>query len=573
MRTRKLLALLLALLMVTSLALTACGGDEDVDSGTGSDITDNNGNDATNGEDEIKYADEQVLNYCFNADPPCLDPQLSTDTTSSTIMNDTLEGIIRMDHDGTAKEGSGMATSWDVSDDALTYTFHLRDANWTDGVPVTAYDFEYSWIRALDPATASQYAFLVYPIVNAQEFNSGEITDPSEVGIKALDEKTIQVTLKQQDPVFVSKLQHSTFFPSRKDLVEKYGDSYGQDFDKTEYCGPFKVVEWVHEQNLRLVKNEGYWDKDVVKIEEINIVINSDTNTRINLYETGEIDSVSIAPQFIDTYRDQLKILIKAGTRFFSYNTKNEFLASEKIRNAIARGWDRELYNETRYKGTRPSAYAFVPPGMPGAPIATYFRDANGMELFTDMHHGAAVKDEVLKLLEEGLAEVGKTKADIDGALAYSCTDSDAALQDAQIYQQMWKENLGFEIGIEQATWRVHLDKMHTGEFTMGYMGWVGDYNDPMTFMDLYITESSFNDPGWSNAEFDALIEKANTTVDAKERMQAMLDAEKILMKELPISPYSYIADPYVQRDYVQNIVRLPILVDSGKKWAYVLEH
>ncbi len=563
MKVKKLCALFLVLVLLISLGITACRREEAPE---GPD----DGKDVVPGQD---LAEEQVLRLISSSEPPCLDPQLSTDTTSSEILNDCLEGIIRMDEEGIPKKDSGMATNWDVSEDGLVYTFHLRDAKWTDGEPVSADDFAYAWTRVLDPDTASNYAFLAYPIKNAQAYNAREITDANELGIEVVDEKTLKVTLEKPDPIFVSKLQHSTFFPSRKDLVEKYGDEYALDVGKMEWCGPFKVTEWVHEQSIVMEKNEDYWDADTVKLERVEYTINNDSNTAVNMYETEEVDYLGVPSQFIDKYKDQALMIYQAGTRYMIFNTESEFMKNEKIRQSISRGLDRVLYNETRYKGTRPSAYAFVPPGMPGTPIAKTFREANGNELFTDMQQGGEVKSEINKLFEDGLKELGKTKDGIDNKIEYSTTDSDAALQDAQVYQQMWKENLGIKVGIRQQTWKVHLSSIDNGDFDFGYMGWVGDYNDAMTFLDLFVTGGSFNRGKWSNSEYDALIEKANTTLDERERMQAMLDAEKILIDEMAIAPYSYITRLVIERDYVKGIVRLPLLVSSGKKWAYILEH
>ncbi|MTI65404.1 MAG: peptide ABC transporter substrate-binding protein [Firmicutes bacterium] len=572
MKKRKLLALMLALAMVFSLVLTGCAGggeepaDEPEQQEEPKDDDTDKPEDTSDSEEDSGLAEEQVLKINWRSEPPNLDPQISQDATSSRILIDTLEGIIRMNDKGQVEEGSGMAKSWDVNEDGTKYTFHLRDAKWSDGKKVTAGDFAFSWKRALAPETGSTYAFIAYDIKNGEAYNTGKIDDPSKVGVTAKDDNTLVVELESPNPAFLSKLQHSTFLPAREDLLEKYGEKYGSEVEYLPSCGPFKITEWAHEQELVMEKNDNYWDADAVKLERIEGVMVRDSNTTMNLYETGQLDWVLVPSQYLEKYKEKLQKSPEAACFYYTFNTKNEFFQNVKIRKAFTMAIDREKILELRTHGITPPAFGFVPPGMPGPGDKT-FREANG-DQFYDLGKGSEVKDEVNKLFEEGLKEIGKTREDMNGT-KFLTYDSDNSLQVAQIWQQAWKENLGVDIEIEQATFKIKIDRENKGDFAFSYSGWIGDYNDPMTFMDMWVTGGSQNTANWSNEEYDKLIKKAQTT-SGEERMQAMLDAEKILLDEFPIAPYDFSVRSRLQKPYVKGVIRLPLQMTNGLKYAYI---
>jgi oligopeptide transport system substrate-binding protein len=557
--------MLLIFALVFTVALAGCGDDSDTDSGSDDTNTSDDEKDNDVEGDDTEMADEQVLRVNWSSEPPSLDPQISQDATSSQILIDSLEGIIRMDEDAVPEEGSGMAESWEVNEDGTEYIFKLRDAKWSDGEPVTAGDFEFSWKRALDPATASTYAFMAYDIKNGEAYNTGEIKDASEVGVMAEDDKTLKVTLEAPNPSFLSKLQHSTFLPSREDKVKEYGDKYASDVEYMVFNGPFTVVEWEHENKLNMEKNPEYWNAENVKLDRIEGVMVTDPNTVMNLYETGELDYVSVPSQYFEQYKDDLTTYPQASTYYYTFNTENEFFKNAKIRKAFAMAIDRTKIQETRTQGIVPPAWAFVPPGLPGLEGQT-FRDSNG-ELLKDLGNGSSA-EEVKKMLDEGLEEIGKTAADMEG-IKFLTYDSENSLQVAQIWQQYWKENLGVDVGIEQSTFKIKIDRENKKDFAFSYSGWIGDYNDPMTFMDMWITGGPQNTAGWSSEEYDELIKKAQTTT-GDERMQAMMDAEKILMDELPISPVNHSVDVLLENPKMKGVVRLPLQVTDGLYKAYL---
>ncbi|WP_425446375.1 peptide ABC transporter substrate-binding protein [Dethiothermospora halolimnae] len=602
MKKSKWLVLLLVVTLIASLTLTACGGnDEDTSSDAKiEDKTDDSAKDQdedkkeedTNKEEEKKeeakapegfttdtaslskdiLAKEQVLSVNLGEEPPCLDPQVSTDGTSSTILNDTLEGLIRMDHTGEVKKGSGMAIDWTLSDDKTVYTFKLREANWSDGTPVTAHDFEYSWKRIMDPELASDYAFMTYDIKNSEAFYKGEITDPSQIGVKALDDHTLEVTLGKPNPTFLSKLQHSTFFPSRKDMVEELGNKYASEADLVPSNGPFKVAEWKHESKVILEKNPEYWDADSVILDKINFHIIKNSNSVVGMYKTGELDYIGVPQQFIDEYIDELQLIPQAFSVYRTFNNEHKYLKNKKLRNAFARAIDQTKIYETMDKGLSQAAYGWVPTGIAGYDGKT-FREIAGKKLFKDVGTGYS-KEDLDKLYNEALEELGATTEEISDGLRVMTGQTDSALKYVQIYQQMLESNLGVKVTIEQNTWKVRLDKQASGDFeiTTG-SGWIGDYNDAMTFMDLMMSDNPQNRARWSNAEYDRLVQSAMDTFDAKKRVDSMIEAEKILIDDMPVHPYEFNVSRLLERPYVKNIVRLPLQVTSGKKWAYILKH
>ncbi|WP_427340264.1 peptide ABC transporter substrate-binding protein [Caloranaerobacter sp. DY30410] len=572
MKRSKWLILALVFTMVLSLALAGCGQTNDTEQPpTGKEEQKETDEQAPNDTGEEKLAKEQVLKINLGTEPPDLDPQTTTDTVSFVLLNATLEGLVRLNPDGSV--GKGLAESWTISDDGKTYTFKLRDAKWSDGDPITAYDFEYAWKRAIDPKTASSYAYQFYGIKNAYAFNTGEITDPNEVGVKALDEKTLQVELERPMPYFLSLTSFITYLPAKKAAVEKWGDEYAADADKMVFSGPFVITKWDHEQKIILEKNPNYWDADSVKLERIECDMINDTNTPINLYETGELDITGVPAEFLDNHKDSPEFvrMADATTFYLEFNCKDKFFSNKKIRKAFSLAINRDAYvNGVLANGSIP-AYGFVPGGIPGK-AGGEFRKQNGDLIYDVGTKGQAAIDEANKLLEEGLKEVGATKEELAKHVSYLTGDSDVARKLAQALQQMWKNNLGIEVPIESVSFKIRLQKMDQADYTIVGAGWGADYNDPMTFMDMWVTDGGNNDAFWSNAKYDELIEKANNST-GDERMEYMLEAERLLMEEMPIAPTYFAARNFLQKPYVKGVARFPVGVSTEYKWAYVLEH
>ncbi|MGF7396060.1 peptide ABC transporter substrate-binding protein [Thermoanaerobacterium thermosaccharolyticum] len=539
---KKIVIIGLVLLMALSAVLAGCGG-------SASNSASNSGN------------DKQVLNLNLIQEPPTLDPQKATDVVSIDILTEILDGLTRYDKDGKIKPGSGLAKSWDISNDGLTYTFHLRDAKWSDGNPITAEDFEYAWKRALDPNTASQYAYQLFYIKGAEEYNSGK-GSADQVAVKALDDKTLQVTLKAPTPQFLGLTSFVTYLPLEKSIYEKYGDKVGTDPDKLVYSGPFVISQWNHEQSITLKKNKDYWDSSSVKLQTVNFSMIKDNNTLVQNYDNNTLDSIFVPGDYIDKYKNSSEYSDKAlATNWYvQFNTKSPVFKNADIRKAFTLAIDRKTFVEQVTKDGSIPAEAVVPPGVPG--YNGDFRKEAGETYFKD-NDVAQAKE----LLKKGMSELGISKLPTITLLG---DDTDNAKKYDQALQQMWKQNLGVNVQIQNVAFKVRIDMMNKGNYDMVFAGWSADYNDPLTFLDMWETNNGNNSAFYSNPEYDKLIDEAKVNGDLKSRNDQLIQAEKILMNDMPIGPVYFQARPFVVKPYVKDLYFPTFGSDWEFKWAYI---
>lgn len=537
---KKLLLLLVVVAMVATF-VTGCGGGKSVG-----------------------------LVYNWEEEPPDLDPQTSTDQVSFWILNATLEGLMRQNPDGSV--GPGLAEKYEISDDGLTYTFHLRDAKWSDGTAVTSEDFAYAWKRAIDPVTASEYAYQMYHIVNAAEVNSGaEGVTPDDVGIETPDDKTLVVHLVQPTPFFLSLTSFITYMPAQKAAVEAYGEEYGTEMDKMAYCGPFVISEWTHSQSLTLTKNEGYWDAKTVKLPEIKGYMINEENTLAQMYDSGQLDVNEVGATFLEQYKDspEYDCIPEATTWYLMYNCEDPYFSNLKIRQAFAMATDSETYVTEVRQGLGAVATTFTPASLAGKGGKSFAENVAEADIARMPGYDPAA---AATLLDEGLSELGKTKEDLQADCSFVGGEGDVWMTMMQFLQGQWEQNLGIRLEIEQMSFAERLERYDSKTFSITYAGWGGDYNDPMTFMDMWVTGGGNNDAWWSSADYDADIETAKTgTGDA--RIDAMVEAEGVLAEDLPIFPIIWTVRSYVQKPYVHDIARLPVGADTEFKWAYVDAH
>ncbi|GAB6934539.1 MAG: peptide ABC transporter substrate-binding protein [Calditerricola sp.] len=536
MGKRKWLASLLSLFLVTSLALAGCGSTETAQQGGQS-----SGGDA-------KSSEPQILTVQIRSEPPSLSPTKATDSVSGEILNHLMEGLTRLNDKG--EPIPGIAEKWEVSNDGLTYTFHLRkDAKWSDGQPVTAHDFVYAWLKLLDPNSAADYAYQLFYLKNGEAYNQGKVK-AEDVGVKALDDYTLQVQLEKPTPYFLSLCAYKSLFPIPKHVDEKNPNWHAE---ASTYVsnGPFVLAEWAHDSKVVLKKNEHYYAKDEIKLEQINFLMINDRNTAYQMFETGQLDALEdnsipndLLKQLID--EGKAKVMPYFGTYYYVFNTKDKIFSNAKIRKAFALAIDRQAIVETITQGGQKPALAFVPPGAQGAngdfreEGGTYFKD-NDVET-------------AKKLLQEGLTELGLSKLP-PVELKYNTDEGHQKI--AEAIQQMWKQNLGVEVKLSNQEWKVYLDSIDHGRFQVGRMGWIGDYVDAMTFLDLFVTGGGNNYPKWSNKQYDELIAKAKSSNDQAERAKYMHEAEKILMDEMPIAPIYFYTRQVLEKDYVKGAVRV----------------
>jgi oligopeptide transport system substrate-binding protein len=532
-----------------------------------------------NGENaEEKLAAEQVLRINWGEEPPDMDPQTTTDQVSMEVLNACMEGLVRLNPDGTV--GKGLAESYEKQDTESggeIWTFKLRDAKWSDGTPITAKDFEDAWFRAISPDVASQYSYQLTDtagIKNADKYFAGEITDKSQVGIKAVDDKTFQVELTRKVPFFLSLTSFTTFIPVQSAAVTKFGDTYASAADKMVYSGPYVISEWNHEQNLNLKKNDSYWDAETVKLQEIKGDMITDSNTFINLYDTDELDMTGVPSDFLEKYKDSAEFgsAAEATTWYIQYNCEDEYLKNLNIRKGLSFAIDGKSFVDNVLANGSILADGLTPTLLPGKGGKEFAE--NRKELLDKKEYTFPTfdKTKAKEFFEAGLKELGITAQQFQEHVTFLTDEGDTAKKQAAAIQGMWKQNLGIDVKIESVSFKIRIDRYDRKDYTTTFAGWGADYNDPLTFMDLWVTGSGNNTAFWSNAAYDEDIKKAvNGTGD--ERIDAMLDGEKILAEELPIFPIFYRARNFLTKPYVKDIVRFPVGADIEFKWTYILEH
>lgn len=524
---------LLVLLASLMLVLAACGfgGSDDKSDGDKSSGGDNSA--------------DKTLNLSIATEPPSLNPQKATDSTSGSIIRNTFEGLTRVDNKGEIQNAA--AEEVKVSDDKLTYTFKLRDAKWTNGDPVVAGDFAYAWKWALDPKNASEYASILYPIKGAQVYNEGK-GKVEDLGIKVVDDKTLEVTLENPTPYFLELTAFYTYMPVNEKVVKDNKNWFSEAGDKYVTNGPFTLDEWKHNDSITLKKNEDYWDKDNVALSTVNVKMIESSATANREFDSGNLDYLGspynvISLDKMNTYKDQgvLKSQPYAAVYEYKLNTTEGPTKNVNIRKALAMSIDREALIKNVLKGSQTPAMADVP-----VAIAGFENDNN---LFEGNNTA-----EAKKYLEKGLKELGlKDASELKIAISINTDEGHASI--AQFIQEGWKKNLRIETTIDNAEWQVYLDKISALDYQVGRMGWIADYNDAYSFLERYDTaKNGNNDTGWENKEYKDLMVKAVKETDEEKRMEYLKDGQKILMDEMPVIPIYFYSNEYVAKDYVKNM-------------------
>jgi oligopeptide transport system substrate-binding protein len=564
-------SLLLVLLFAIGLVLAACNGGgnnangDDGDSGTEEQGGDSGNTGTEEGGDSGDV--EQVLNVNIKSEPPSLHPGLATDTTSGAVLDQVFEGLMRINQEGVV-EPAMAAGEPEVSDDLLTYTFTIRDdAKWSNGDPVTAHDFEFAWKWVLDPRNAdTDYAYQLYVIKGAQAAKETEEKDDDainalldEVGVKALDEKTLEVTLAQPTPYFLDLTAFYTYYPVNKTVAEANPDWALNAGDDYVTNGPFVLDTWEHKSKVVLKKNTGYWDANTVKLETINMFMIENENTALEMYNAGDLDWVgsptdSVPLAAIPALKEEgsLNITSLAGVYYYAFNTEAEPFNNVNIRKAFALAINRQGIVENITKGEQQPAMALVPPSIWEESNEGYFAD-NDVE-------------KAKEYLEAGLEELG-----LDSLpplkLSYNTSETHAVI--AQAVQDMWNKNLGVEVELNNEEWNVYLDSMGSGNFQVGRMGWLADFNDAINFLEIFQSVGGNNYTNWEDAEYQELLAKSRTETDPAARKEILREAEATFMEALPISPIYFYTNVWTAKDYVKN-VEVSGLGGVQYKWGYI---
>lgn len=483
-------------------------------------------------------------------EPPDLNAMRATDAVSFQVLGHIMEGLTTYDKRG--KLVPGVAERWEVSPTSAKF-FLRKDAKWSDGKPVRAQDFVFAWRHVVNPKTASQYAFIMYSIENAEAINQGKM--PIEkLGVQAPDDYSLEVKLAKPTPYFLGMTAFATFYPAREDIVKKFGEKYAAEWNTAVYNGPFKLTRWVHGASLRMEKNPNYWNREQIALNAIDApYITDDQNTLFNLFKDNKIayadglspDSIKNALK--EKYR--LKNYAEGVVFFHEFNHREgRATANKNLRLAMAHAFDnRELVNKVIGRPGYKPADSLFPEFLKGE-----------KESFIKEHPPTGFKLDIDKA-KQYLAQAKKELGGKIPPLVLLCDDSDNADKQAQYFQRKMQERLGLEIKIDKQIFKQRLAKMTAGDFDLVAAGWGPDYDDIMTFGDLMASWNENNRGRFKNAEYDALVRKAQDTADAPTRMRAFARMQEILREEAALIPNYERGLVYIQNPKLKGLQRIVV--------------
>lgn len=482
-----------------------------------------------------------TLNLGNGSEPGSLDPHKASGDWENRIIGELYEGLVA--EDAQANAIAGQAESWTISDDGLVYTFKIRaDANWTDGVPVTAQNWVDAFQRLFDPKTAAEYAYLQFPIKNASKINAAEITDFSQLGVKAIDDKTLEITLEASTPFFLQALTHYTGYPIRKDIIEKFGDQWTQP-ENIVGNGPYKLVEWVPGSYLRGVKSDTYYGKDGLKIDEVKWDNTEDLTAALNRYRAGELDILTDFPadqyKFLqDNYPGQAHVAPFLGIYYYVLNQSKPPLDNVNIRKALSLAVLRDVIGPDVLGTGELPAYGWVPNGTANYEGVPYSPD------WAEWPYDQRVEEAKKLMAEAGYTPENPLKLQ----LRYNTNENHQRI--AVAITDMWKQ-IGVQVELFNAETAVHYDALRAGDFQVGRAGWLMDYSDASNTLDLLKTGTTQegvmnwgNNYGrYSNPEFDSLMDQASKELDLVKRSDLLHQAEAKAMDEFAAIPiYWYVS-------------------------------
>lgn len=499
----------------------------------------------------------QVFRANLTSEPSTVDPGLAKDATSGAVVRATFDGLTRLDKD--SKPMKSMASDIKVSDDNRVYTFTLRDAKWSNGDPLTAQDFEFAWKRVLDPKLAAEYAYQLYYIKNAEKVHTGK-AKPEELGVKVLDDKTLEVTLENPTPYFLELTAFYTYYPVDKKVVEA-NPKWANEAATHVSNGPFKMKSWEHKSKIVLEKNENYWDKDAVKLDQIDFAMIEDDSTALSMFENGELDWAGqplggLPTDAIPALKESGKLVVhpKATMYWYKLNTTKGPLSNVKIRKALSYAVDRKSIVDNITQVGQVPTMGMLPQSMIIKPEG-YFKD----------HDTETAK----QLLQEGLKELGLTSLP-PITLSYNTTDRHKKI--AEALQDQWKKALGIDVKLANKEFKVHLEDLHSLNYEIGRLGWNADFNDPINYLEMFRdAKTGNNDTGWEDTRYKDLLQKSALESDPVKRTQLFAEAEQIFMDAMPVIPLFTDVDIWVQSDKVKG-VQVDGLGFIDLKWAEMVQ-
>ncbi|PGZ07042.1 peptide ABC transporter substrate-binding protein [Bacillus cereus] len=547
---KKKIPLLLASTLTASMLLGACSYEKDDAKAKGKESATSSSN------------GKQILNLTELSEIPSMDASLASDSASSTALNNTMEGLYRTGKD--QKRMPGVAEDVQKLDDGKKYIFKLRkDAKWSNGEPVTAKDFVYSWKRAVNPDTKATYSYIMFDIKNAEKIHKRELP-ADQLGVKAIDDYTLEVELDNPVPYFIDLTVYPVFYPLNENFVKSQGDKFGLEANTTLYNGPFVMSDWKHEQSFQFKKNPSYWDNKTVKLEEINFNISKNTSTDVNLYETNAIDRAVLTSEFVDKFRQnpEFETRKEAGVAYLRFNQNNKYLSNKNLRKAISMSFDRDNIAKVILNNGAIGAYGFVGKDFAEGPNKKDFRAENGNLVETDAK-------EAKKLWETAKKELGTDKIELE----FLSFDNEDAKKIGEFLKGEMEKNLpGLTIKIKQQPFAQKNKLEDSQEYDMAFGIWAPDFPDPISYLDMFVTNGSQNKTGYSNPKYDELILKAKTdTKDLQARWNNLLEVEKILIKEdAVIAPIFQKGSAYVVKGAVKDIIPINYGGKLTYKWASV---
>ena len=496
-------------------------------------------------------SDSIVVN--MGAEPKTMDPTLNSISVVSVYIIHAFEGLTKLDSNNNVV--GAVAEGWFISDDGLKYTFHLRtNAKWRDGKPITANDFEYSWKRAVNPNVAAEYAYMMEVVKNAKEINAG-IMDYNNLGVKAIDDYTLEVILENPTAYFLEFIASTgIFMPVRKDIIETYKDEWTLNPETYIGNGPYKMTERLADQKIVFSVNTNYYSKEEQIAKEITFIVMSDPNTAVAGLKNGTIHFSALEPPAAEIENLKSEGYIAAnyglGTYYLELNITNEALKDKRVRQALALAIDRNYIVSNVTKGGQIPAGAFVPTQVRG--LNGTFRSESGD--YIDINN----YEENIKKAKSLMAEAGYPNGENYPILELKVSPGIYVLVGEAI-QQMWKDNLNITVQLIIEDFPITLQSLIEKNYQLSRMGWTGDYNDPMTMLDVMLSYGGINHSGFANANYDRLILIAKQSPDNKVRMNAMRQAESILMDEMPIIPLYYRADALMINPKLKGVVLNPL--------------
>ena len=501
----------------------------------------------TRGESNVEKGNrEGILHVGNGAEPQALDPHIISGEPEGKIVKSLFEGLLNL-NPYTLEPEPGVADSWTYSDDRRVITFRLNPAaRWTNGDAVTAQDFVWSWQRALNPKFGNLNVVNFYPIKNAEAISKGEIKDASKLGVTALDHHTLEITLNEPAPYFLSALAHYTLLPVHRPTIEKFGKPTDRYTPWTRVKnivsnGPFTLKEWKLNRSLTVAKSPTYWDAERVRLEQIVFHPIESAASEEKMFRVGQLHStLSVPLSKIPSYKQrELSSYVQApylGVYYFMFNTTRAPMDDIRVRRALSLAIDRKTLAKTVLQDVFLPAYSFIPPGIPG---------------YQPPHIASFDPLAAQKLLREAGYPSGEGWPGIE--LTYNTAKSHQKV--AIAIQQMWKDTLNIEVTLQNVEWKVYLDVLAEMDYDIGRAGWSGNFLDPVTFLNIFITDGGNNGTGFSNNEYEELVfREAGKAETPEQRMAIFSKAESLLLSEMPIIPLFSSTRKRLQHPSVQGM-------------------